>query len=163
MRYQLLAVTCLAAAAPSALASIWTFNDTLSGAQENPPVTTPATGTVFGTYDDEMNMLMISLSSEGYTTNTLFAHIHRAPVGSNGPVLFNLPGPFGATTYNFTDFMVMFSEAQEADFLAGNLYVNVHTSRNPGGELRAQLNPVPTPGALALLGIGGLAAARRRR
>ncbi len=165
MRLNAAAVACLAAAAvaPSALATVWTFNNTLTGAQENPPVITPATGTAFGTYDDATNMLMISVSSEGYTTNTLFAHIHRGAVGSNGPVIFNLPGPFGATSYNFSDAMFMFSDAQEADFLAGLYYVNVHTSRNQGGEVRGQLTPVPTPGALALLGIGGLAAFRRRR
>lgn len=165
MRLNASAVACLVAAAvaPSAMANVWTFNDTLSGAQESPPVITPATGSAFGTYDDATNMLMISVSSVGYTTNTLFAHIHRAPAGTNGPVLVSLPGPFGATTYNFSDFMVMFSDLQETDFLAGNFYVNVHTSRNAGGELRGQLTPVPAPGAMALLGIGGLAAFRRRR
>jgi hypothetical protein len=164
-RFAVAGLTCLAgvcATAPSALATIWTFNNILTGAQENPPVITPATGTVFGTYDDEMNMLMISLTSEGYTSNTRFAHIHEGAVGVNGPIRFNLPGTFGIQTYQFTDAMFMFTEAQEAAFLAGNFYVNVHTINNGGGELRAQLIPVPTPGTLALASLGGLIALRRR-
>jgi hypothetical protein len=27
------------------------------------------------------------------------------------------------------------------DWKAGNLYVNVHTARNKGGEVRGQINP----------------------
>jgi len=33
------------------------------------------------------------------------------------------------------------TELQLASFRAGNLYVNVHTAANPGGEIRAQLIP----------------------
>jgi hypothetical protein len=37
----------------------------------------------------------------------------------------------------------------------GRLYINVHTVQNPGGEIRGYLI-VPEPGALALIGLGGL-------
>jgi hypothetical protein len=33
------------------------------------------------------------------------------------------------------------TDAQLQAFKAGNLYVNVHTARNKGGEVRAQLQP----------------------
>jgi hypothetical protein len=33
------------------------------------------------------------------------------------------------------------TELQLASLRAGNLYINVHTAANPGGEIRGQLNP----------------------
>jgi hypothetical protein len=46
---------------------------------------------------------------------------------------------------------------------AGKAYLNIHTSVVPGGEIRGFLFAVPAPSSLALLGLGGLVAARRRR
>ncbi|MFN0315317.1 MAG: CHRD domain-containing protein [Burkholderiales bacterium] len=34
-----------------------------------------------------------------------------------------------------------FTDAQFASYQAGNLYINVHTVANAGGELRAQMKP----------------------
>ena len=34
------------------------------------------------------------------------------------------------------------TDAQEQDLLAGNLYFNVHTAKNPGGEIRGQIEQV---------------------
>jgi hypothetical protein len=49
--------------------------------------------------------------------------------------------------------------------LAGNGYFNIHTSRNPGGEIRGQINVVPEPSTYLLMatGLGGLMLVARRR
>jgi hypothetical protein len=50
---------------------------------------------------------------------------------------------------------------QAADLRAGLWYVNIHTELNQPGEIRGQA--IPAPGALAALGVAGLAGLRRRR
>ena len=45
---------------------------------------------------------------------------------------------------------------------AGTAYVNIHSTFASGGEIRGFLQ-VPAPSGVALLGLGGLVIARRRR
>ena len=57
------------------------------------------------------------------------------------------------------------AEALLTAALGNNMsYVNIHTSANPGGEIRGQIQAVPdTTATIALLGIGLVAAAIFRR
>ena len=53
------------------------------------------------------------------------------------------------------------------DILNNLAYINFHTVQNPGGEIRGQINVVPEPGSVlllgsGLLGLGGLAWRRRK-
>ena len=85
----------------------------------------------------------------------------RAPSGSNGGVILPLvPGPSPMTgtltSANFTASgpVTTFAEAVAA-IRAGTTYFNLHTTANPGGEIRGQIGvtvaapaptPAPTPG-----------------
>jgi hypothetical protein len=64
------------------------------------------------------------------------AHIHQGARGQNGPV--NIPLTKSGDTCA-TPAGAKLTDAQMHAFKAGNLYVNVHTARNKGGEVRAQL------------------------
>ena len=68
------------------------------------------------------------------------AHIHVGARGRPGPVALTLCGPCrsGATRRNVT-LPASLVRALEA----GRAYVNVHTARNPGGEIRGQIAAVP--------------------
>ncbi|MBA3725279.1 MAG: CHRD domain-containing protein [Armatimonadetes bacterium] len=154
----------IGAAAMQANATLWIFDDMLDGSQEVPPNGSPGTGVTTGSYDDITNMLMIVVVADNLTSNVTAAHIHNGEVGVAGPVMFPLTGATGSTTYNSND-MFTFDDAQEIEFLAGRVYVNIHTVEFPGGEIRGQINPEQVPEPATIMGIlAGVAllAARRR-
>ena len=107
---------------------------TLSGANEVPPVTTDATGTaVIDIKPDRSVTANVTVS--GMTATA--AHIHEAAAGANGPVIV----PFTKTADNTFAAAAdaKLTEAQYQSYKQGKLYVNVHSAKNPGGEVRAQL------------------------
>jgi len=67
------------------------------------------------------------------------AHIHQGAVGQNGPVIVTLVQT--ATNVWGVPVGTALTDAQYQAYLAGQLYVNVHTDANKGGEIRAQLKP----------------------
>lgn len=110
-------------------------NVALSGAQENPAVTTAATGS--GVIDLFTDSGAVSGTVQTFGLNATAAHIHPGAVGVNGPVLIPMvQGPPGTWTVVAG---ATLTPAQVAAFRAGELYVNVHTAANPGGEIRAQI------------------------
>ncbi|MBC7487833.1 MAG: CHRD domain-containing protein [Cytophagaceae bacterium] len=105
----------------------------LSGANENPAVTTTASGTVEGSLNKTSNKLTYKISYSNLTPTGM--HIHAGFAGVNGAVAIDL----GTPTSSPAEATVLLTDAQEEDLLAGKLYVNIHTSGNAGGELRAQI------------------------
>jgi hypothetical protein len=105
----------------------------LSGANEVPPVATSASGTGTITIADD-GAVSGSVTTTGVAGT--MAHVHEAPAGKNGPVI--VPLTKEGDTYKVPAGAKL-SPAQLASFKAGNLYVNVHSAANPGGEVRAQL------------------------
>lgn len=108
----------------------------LSGREEVPPVTTTASGTSTIMVDSYMGV------SGAVTTTGVVgtaAHIHQGAMGQNGPVIIPLTKT-GDNVWSVPSGSKL-SDAQYAAFKAGNLYVNVHSAANKGGEIRAQLKP----------------------
>lgn len=67
------------------------------------------------------------------------AHIHSGAAGANGPVIVPLAkdGDNGWTV----PAGAKLTDEQYAAYVAGGLYVNVHSAAHPGGEIRGQLQP----------------------
>jgi hypothetical protein len=135
---------------PSAL-PLDDFTALLTGSQEVPPVSTPATGVGVFHFNDqgtEANFRVDITKIE----NVLFSHIHLAPVGVNGGVVVGLrmdkvegrvDGKYAEGTITAANLtgnlkggpLSILKEAMEA----GYTYVNVHTVVNPAGEIRGQI------------------------
>lgn len=151
------------AVAAGSQAAIWQIDEILEPGQEVHSVTSDATGTVSGTYDDVTNMLSLTVTASNFTSNVTMAHVHGpAPRGQNAGILFHFMGATGSQSYSDTRSWTL-SDTQEASLFAGLTYVNIHTANFGAGEVRGQLEPVPEPATLIVLGAGALALLRRRR
>lgn len=79
------------------------------------------------------------LTFSGLTGRALAAHIHTGQRGKAGPVVVALCGPCrSGARKNAT-----LSASALAALEAGRAYVNIHTARNPAGEIRGQIAAVP--------------------
>ncbi len=106
----------------------------LSGANEVPPVTTTASGTAKVTIKDDRSV-KVEVTVSGMTPTA--SHIHMGAVGVNGPVIVPFTKTGDNTFASSPD--AKLTEEQYAAYKAGNLYVNVHSAKNPGGEIRGQI------------------------
>jgi cytochrome oxidase assembly protein ShyY1 len=125
--------------------SLYTIDITLSGAQEVPPNPSTGLGNFVGTYNDVTNELSFQLMFAGLSSPTTAAHLHApAPPGVNAPVVIGFAGfPTGVTSGSYSNTYIL-TEAQEAQLLCGQWYVNVHTTTYPGGEIRGQVKEAPS-------------------
>jgi len=113
----------------------------LSGAEEVPPVATAGTALAATTVDRETGAMTVHVRTTGIDSLSLTAsHVHSAYAGINGGVTVGLTQDAGdATHFSVTE--AALDDAGLADYLEGRFYVNVHTTANPGGEIRGQLAP----------------------
>lgn len=108
---------------------------TLTGMQEVPPVTTPASGT--GTFILAADGLHYDISVRNMTGGSTItaAHFHAGAPGVSGPVLM----PISFTGNHAVGLWGSITNSQRNDLLSGQIYVNVHTATHPDGEIRGQV------------------------
>ncbi len=109
----------------------------MAGENEVPPVTTTATGKASTTVDLVAGTVTIHVHATGVDDATA-AHIHRAPSGTNGPVIVPLARDAADPGHWFAEEQPV-TAAQVQDFLGALWYVNLHTPANPGGAIRGQI------------------------
>ena len=130
-----LALTVLAALALSACDAPMTFKTQLSGANQVPPNSSPATGTATATVYPSTRAMTYEVTYKDLTGPATAAHFHGpAAPGANAGVLIPMkvtPSPIKGGA--------MVTDDQLAALQAGKVYVNVHTKAYPDGEIRGQL------------------------
>ncbi len=151
----------------------WTSDLALQDDADVAPDST-ASGAAFGTVDTDTRQLTWNISWSGLSSQVLGIHFHedfalgpvRHTVGCQypiGPCTEDIPTLGSLANPNIGATIV--GEGVVAQLLAGNLFINVHTADNPGGEIDGRVVPaaVPEPAAIAMLGIGLLALALTRK
>ena len=128
-----IAVTVLLFVASSLSAQTFVFH--LRGDQEVPPVPSVASGGCMGQLDQPG--ATFSLTCVHDVAGATVMHIHKGAPGVNGPILFDLGDPASPVTATWTGM----TPSDISDLLAGNLYINIHTSGRPAGEIRGQILP----------------------
>jgi hypothetical protein len=139
----------------------------MEGYQENPDVSTVATGSFDARLSGDGTKLEYELSYSGLEGNVTMAHIHFAKAGVNGGISIWLcetaaaadPNPL-ADTPTCPQSGTVTGEADSTDVIgpagqgiaagefaeilaamrAGHAYANVHSSKFGSGEIRAQIN-----------------------
>jgi len=107
----------------------------MNAANEVPPGDSPATGHADATFDAATRLLSWTVTYSNLTGPAVGAHFHGpGEAGKNAGIVL----PF-ATAASPIKGSSTLTEAQAADLLAGKWYVNIHTSNNPGGEIRGQM------------------------
>ncbi|HSS20914.1 MAG TPA: TIGR03118 family protein [Pyrinomonadaceae bacterium] len=107
----------------------------LTGPQVVPPTNSPARALVILrqplVHD---NTIKVSLYLNGLTSTETEAQIHGpADAASNGPLITTLPAG------ELVELKIPFSNPAFLDLSAGRVYIDVHTTNFPNGEIRAQL------------------------
>ena len=121
----------------------------LTGGQEVPPVG----GNLSGSTDIVITQTKCPASTTSLSCPQAFgtvtvsgftptaAHIHRGKAGQNGPVVVTLTKT-GENTFAVPD-RTFISDSDLGAYNDNELYVNVHSDKNPNGEVRGQLRPTP--------------------
>ena len=186
VRYTALAALILGVAPTAGRADFQTVA-TLLGANQAPPITTPATGKAVVIYHTATNSLDVTIAFVGLLRPARSAAIQYGTAAGHGPDIFPLiafptvtSGSYHTvlTALNFiaapTQGINTFADAVAAIEAGNFMYVNITSTSSVftgGGEIRGLLTTggvVPEPSSLVIVGLGGIVAAlaaslRRRR
>ena len=133
----LVAATALTFASIAAQAATVNLKADIKGSSEVPAKDVAGTGTLTGTLDTTTNEFKYHIEFSGLSGPAVAAHFHGpAAEGANSkpqlpikttPIVSPIEGK------------AIITPEQAKDLLDGKWYFNLHTSANPGGEVRGQI------------------------
>jgi hypothetical protein len=167
-------------------AAIITYTTHMDGPTEGTPSNGTGDSTV--TYDNSLHTMRVQANFTGLTGDTTASHIHAptpgvgsgtAGVATQTPTFSSLPLGVKSGSFDQTLDLTQ-SGSWNPSYISANggtpgsaeiafframdqnrAYLNIHSSVNPGGEIRGFY--VPEPGAMTLLGAGAIVRIIRRR
>ena len=108
----------------------------LTSTAETPPNGSNGTGTLTGTYDPSDRKLTYDVTYENLTGPATMAHFHApAPMGKSAGVEVPIKGSVKSPIKG----EITLSETDAKNLTDGMTYFNIHTEKNPKGELRGQV------------------------
>lgn len=112
----------------------------LSGAQEVPPADPDGSGLFGGFLVSGVDRLCYFLIVRNIDPSTV-AHIHKAPAGTNGPIVIDLEAPTSGRSGGCASPRATAPSGTIQDIIDNpeGYYVNVHNAPFPGGAVRGQL------------------------
>ena len=108
----------------------------LTGSQEVPAVSTPATGLGIFTLSQSQDKLSFRVVFSGLSSTLTNAHFHAGAVGVAGGVVVPL---LTLVSGNVLEGEIVPTATFLTSLAQGQIYVNIHTTNNGGGEIRGQL------------------------
>ena len=137
-RFALAAATVLLLAATGAAhAESVKVSAPLKPGAEVPPVKdSKGSGQLDGSYDTTTKVLTYTVTYSDLTGPASAAHFHApAPAGKNAGVEIPITGPLASPIKGEKTL----TEAEAKNLTDGDTYFNIHTAKNPKGEMRGQV------------------------
>src|SRR5262245_38399262 len=139
MKRRLIAIAMIALALVTspAVAGTTTFTADLNGTSQVPPTESKAKGKGQFLYDDKSKKLSWTITYWGVSDKAKAAHLHGpASEGANAHKMITvspLQSPIKGAA--------ILTEKQVKALLGGDMYIDVHSSKYPDGEIRGQVKP----------------------
>jgi hypothetical protein len=123
----------------SMASNVQVYTATLTSAEEVPPAAdSKGTGTAEVRIDMATHEVTYKVTWSGLTGPATMGHIHGpAAKGANAGVVVPFPDVAGKSA---TEGKAKITPTQYGDLAADLYYVNIHTAKYPGGEIRGQLH-----------------------
>jgi len=119
-----------------------------TGAETDPVMGSIATGFAVMKASRDKKSLWIELIADSLSENPGGAHIHYGAPGVSGGVILNLTSLIQGNRIAGT---VAVTPGLVDTLMSGMAYLNLHTTMNPSGEIRGQINALPVLGFDAVL------------